>query len=305
MVKPPEAKIYSLQLHRITLWTVGCGLLLVLGVTFLSGSLVGAWWALRTPSTALAQSPEGETLPGEPNALDASTAPSTDGGAASSPDAGSVMPGAVVRGPVATAPAATAPALRGPTVSSRGVTGPSVIGPRAQGPRVQGPRAALPTTSSDTVGGGRVGGGQVTPGSAAAAGSTAVPQSNGSLPGDAVPVGAPSAAGPSDGGPSVGAPLLGDSFEDPSASGSRYQFAVQIGLFTDQEALDAFLEELGKASEGTYVKTLRSGQRRIVVHSVRLGPWPERQTAEEAANNFRLDHRLGAAVVRELVEATP
>lgn len=95
---------------------------------------------------------------------------------------------------------------------------------------------------------------------------------------------------------------LGAIPEDPVPAAPSHQFAVQIGLFTDKDELKACLEELEIDGVTAYVKTLRSDLRRVVVYSVRLGPWPQRQAAEEAARNFRLEHGKGAAVVRQAVE---
>lgn len=303
MVRPPEAKVYNLQLHRVTLWTLGCGLLLWGGVLFLAGSLVGAWWVARPSPQLQAQAtqPQGGTTASPQLAQAADGAPTT----------GNVTPtnaAPTVSAPVATAPSATAPTVRGPTLTGRGITGPRVTGPRAAGPRLQGPRAAVPTVGTPTAGGGRVGGGSVTVGS----GVDATGQ------GGAGPVAPEPTAGPQVVAPSADSGYS-PSADDPSPNGlspddltaiidetvaaaPSHQFAVQVGLFTNKDELKTFLEGLELDGVETYVRTLRSDLRRIVVYSVRLGPWPRRPMAEEAARNFRLDHGMGAAVVREDVE---
>lgn len=316
MARPPESKIYQFQLHRVTLWTMGCGLLCVGGMVFLAGSLVGAWWVSRPTSVASTEVPgtyqevpgtyqEGtyQEVPGtSPGAsADASQeVPGTSPGATPSPTPGSGL----VQGPTATAPAVTGPAVRGPTVSRSGIQGPTVTGPRTSGPRVQGPRVRSPT--SGTLGGGRAGGqtvrlsdvGQASspPGSETPVAAT----STGAPAGEAVPT-APNVGGMGD---VIDGALQDLAMDDTTPSAPVYQYAVQVGLFTQNDDAKAMMESLIELGYETYVQTIRSQKRRVIVRSVRLGPWATQEDAEEAALHYRTDTGQGAAVVREAVEAS-
>lgn len=302
MAKPPESRIFNFQLHRATLWTMGCGLLLAAGVTFFAGSLVGAWWVTRAAQRGAAPT-AAESL-GAADGTAQATVDST--GAAGVTESGAAEPApsgggsSLVRGPTATAPSVLAPSVRGPTVSSSGIRGPTVRGPQTTGPRVQGPRANVPTSTSPTVGGGRLGGGQV--------------RGDDLRSGD-VPAGGPTpsvAAGGDAGAAGLtpgGQPTVAnaESIVDPQIVDEvpptpAYQYAVQVGLFVEHEEAKALIESLGEQGYEPYIKLLRSEKRRVVVRSIRLGPWPDRSQAEETAANFRADTRLGAAVIREAVD---
>ena len=313
MARPPESKVYQFQLHRVTLWTVGCGLLCVGGMVFLAGSLVGAWWVSRpapvasteVPGTSASASADVyQEVPGTSASAyqevpgTASTETAEAPGTSTNPAAG------LVQGPAATAPAVTGPAVRGPTVSRSGIQGPTVTGPRTSGPRVQGPRVRSPT--SGTLGGGRAGGQTVRLSDAGQA-STA--------PGTEAPVAAAATGTPTDGaiqiapnGGEVGEVIDGAlqdlALDETSPPAPVYQYAVQVGLFTQNDDAKAMMESLTELGYETYVQTIRSQKRRVIVRSVRLGPWATQEDAEEAALHYRTDTGQGAAVVREAVEAS-
>lgn len=312
MASPPESKVYNFQLHRYTLWTVGCGLLLVGGVTFFAGSLVGAWWISRPPAAATVAE-NGTTSTIDPAA---SADPSaTDPASAEATASDRSTAGSLVRGPTATAPALTAPALRGPTVSRSGISGPRVTGPRAAGPRVQGPRANVPTSSTPTVGGGRVGGGRITGSSGASANGASANDTSASSTSASDPAttgtsatgGAPSSRSSPNVMPQMTetAAAVEDLAINLPPPGPAYQYAVQVGLFTDKDEAKLFVDSLTEDGYEPFIRLIRSDQRQLIVRSVCLGPWPSRQEAEEAAIHFRTEMRLGAAVVRQPAEPSP
>ena len=306
--------LWNLRVHRWTAVTVGCGLLLVVGLAFFAGTLTGHWWAERPPSVADGGQPtdgsESITTPDAANLGSPAPQGVADPDLAPGPGTSASPVGAPrVSGPTATGPAVTGPAVRGPQISSSGVTGPRLEGPRVQRPTVRGPRVSAPT--SPRLGGGRVGGGTVSASTAATglAGSTTGGPALGASAAGAPTAGLPAAGfqGPVP-GDSVGQPSLGPGASEGSAGGDAASgesapvelFAIQVGLYADPEDAQADVEALSGRGHAPYVVRVRALDRGTVARSVRLGPFPSHRLAWEAARNFELDEGRSAAVVREL-----
>lgn len=282
----PE-RIYNLRLHRWTAVTIGCGVLLVSGLMFFAGALVGHWWAERpettsaTDDTANLGTIEGEPLVASPGAESdgvqgAGSAVNTPGQAATGGGAASNLGRAVappVSGPRLTGPDATGPRVTGPRISRSGVSGPRVSGPTVRAPTATGPRVGSPRRPTTATVAGLAG-----DGSGTGAGETG-----------------------QDGQPVDSAPGAETTGAETGETTRRVSdlFAIQVGLFADTEEAMAEIEALTARGYAPYLVVVRAQERRTVVRSVRLGPYPDRRTAQEAAANFRLDEDRGAAVVRE------
>lgn len=290
-------KIYNLRLHRWTVVTVGCGGLLIAGLMFFAGALVGHWWAERPETTVATDDAIHGTVPptttetgsGATLADGSTTAlPPTADGQPVAGNGGRAGPGAAPAGGGSTAALgrAVAPPVSGPRVTGPGVTGPQVSGPRISRSGISGPRVTQPTVRAPTATGPRVGSPR-RPSTATVAG----------LAGGGT--GAGSAAVPEAGSQPMVDGATGELLVSDDTQPAPRLFAVQVGLFADTEEALAEIEALSGLGYAPYLVVVRAEERRTVVRSVRLGPYPDRRTAQEAAANFRLDENRGAAVVRE------